>query len=112
MISSLKTYILSKLPDIPKIKGGSMKLIVILISIIVLAIMLYLFAWLHSWYKTGDPMLQELRQFVETLVSPQAVAAIAFYSAAVIDKDGDGESDMAVTKSAGDNNETNQRRSH
>lgn len=83
---------------VPQIKGGSMKIIVTLISIIVFTIMLYLCAWVSVWYKTGVPQIQELRLFTEALVSAQAVAAIGFYSAALVDSNGDGESDLALKR--------------
>lgn len=77
-----------------------MKLIVTVVGIIVAAIVLYLCAWLASWYKTGQPSLSELRLFVDTLVSVPAVGAIGFYSAALVDKDENGESDIAEEKAS------------
>lgn len=50
---------------------------------------------LADWYTTGRPNLSEMRQFLSTMLSGAAVAAIGFCARWLVDRDGDGVPDEA-----------------
>lgn len=53
---------------------------------------------LADWYATGKPNLSEMRQFLSTMLSGAAVAAIGFCARWLVDKDGNGVPDEAEEK--------------
>ena len=56
---------------------------------------LYIVMLLADWYITGRPNLAEMRQFVSTMLSGAAVAAVGFCARWLVDRDGDGVPDEA-----------------
>lgn len=51
---------------------------------------LYLVMIIYDWYSTGVANMAELRQFISTMLSGAAVAAIGFVARYLVDADGDG----------------------
>lgn len=56
---------------------------------------LYIVMLMADWYITGRPNLAEMRQFVSTMLSGAAVAAVGFCARWLVDRDGDGVPDEA-----------------
>lgn len=56
---------------------------------------LYIVMLMADWYITGRPNLAEMRQFVGTMLSGAAVAAVGFCARWLVDRDGDGVPDEA-----------------
>lgn len=56
---------------------------------------LYIVMLLADWYTNGRPNLAEMRQFMGTMLSGAAVAAVGFCARWLVDKDGDGVPDEA-----------------
>lgn len=50
---------------------------------------------LADWYANGKPNLSEMRQFLSTMLSGAAVAAIGFCARWLVDENGDGVPDEA-----------------
>lgn len=50
---------------------------------------------LADWWIAGKPNLAEMRQFLSTMLSGAAVAAIGFCARWLVDRDGDGVPDEA-----------------
>lgn len=93
MFEKLKNIIKSKILVKPKIAGGSLKLLYIMIVLIITTVLAYIFAWAYQAIFKGVIALSDLLALTKVLFSPEAIAAIFFYGASIIDKDGDGESD-------------------
>lgn len=93
MFEKLKNIIKSKILVKPKIAGGSLKLLYIMIVLIITTVLAYIFAWAYQAIFKGAIALSDLLALTKVLFSPEAIAAIFFYGASIIDKDGDGESD-------------------
>lgn len=51
---------------------------------------LYLAMLLYDWWTTGKANVAEMRQFISTMLSGAAVAAIGFVARYMVDKDGNG----------------------
>ena len=92
MFEKLKNIIKSKILVKPRIAGGSLKLLYIMIALIITTVLAYIFAWAYQAIFKGVIALPDLLALTKVLFS-EAIAAIFFYGASIIDKDGDGESD-------------------
>ena len=64
-----------------------------MIILIITTVLAYIFAWAYQAIFKGVIALSDLLALTKVLFSPEAIAAIFFYGASIIDKDGDGESD-------------------
>nr|DAK12614.1 MAG TPA: hypothetical protein [Caudoviricetes sp.] len=93
MFDKIKNFIKTKLLVKPNITGGNLKLLYIMIVLIISTVLTYLFAWLYQAVFRELIILPDLLALLKVLFSPEAIAAIFFYGAAIIDKDGNGESD-------------------
>lgn len=76
-------------------KKAAMKYIIWYALFLALCAGLYLIMILADWYAAGRPNLQEMRQFISTMLSGAAVAAIGFCARWLVDRDGDGVPDEA-----------------
>lgn len=103
MIAKIKAAINTLLPTGSRIKGYSLKLFKALIYVIGLAILMYVIGCVQLWVQSGKPPMADIKALIEVLTSPSACAAFGLYAASLIDKDGDGESDMAAKKLEGGN---------
>lgn len=101
MIEKFKLALNNLIPAGSKVKGHSLMIFKALIYVIGLVVLMYLFGCVQLWLQTGKAPLPELKALAEVLTSPSACVAFTAYAASLIDKDGDGESDMAVNKAIG-----------
>lgn len=76
-------------------KKAAMKYIIWYALFLALCAGLYLIMLMADWYTTGRPNLSEMRQFISTMLSGAAVAAIGFCARWLVDRDGDGVPDEA-----------------
>ena len=76
-------------------KKAAMKYIIWYALFLALCAGLYLIMLMADWYATGRPNLSEMRQFISTMLSGAAVAAIGFCARWLVDRDGDGVPDEA-----------------
>lgn len=74
---------------------AAMKYIIWYALFLALCAGLYLIMLMADWYATGRPNLSEMRQFISTMLSGAAVAAIGFCARWLVDRDGDGVPDEA-----------------
>lgn len=75
--------------------GASMRYILWYALFLIFCAFLYIAMLLADWIATGKPNVQEMRQFISTMLSGSAVAAIGFVCRWVVDKDGNGTPDEA-----------------
>lgn len=96
-----------------KVKGarigvGSLLFIKSVILISFLPIVMYICVWAWMAVGRGEPpllkMLEEMRLFVGTIFSTQVVAGVLAYGVAIVDKNGNGESDDLEGKVKGNEN--------
>lgn len=92
--------VFKKVVDKP-LKGGSLLLLYAMVLAILVFVLLYLGSWVYLFFFLGKATLGDLLALGTLLVSPSAISAITFYSVAIIDRDGDGESDLAEEKLKG-----------
>ena len=74
---------------------AAMKYIIWYAFFLALCAVLYIIMLLADWYIAGRPNLAEMRQFISTMLSGAAVAAVGFCARWLVDKDGDGVPDEA-----------------
>ncbi len=77
---------------------AAMKYIIWYALFLALCAGLYLIMLMADWYSTGRPNLSEMRQFISTMLSGAAVAAIGFIARWLVDENGDGIPDAAAQK--------------
>lgn len=74
---------------------AAMKYIIWYAFFLALCAVMYIIMLLADWYIAGRPNLAEMRQFISTMLSGAAVAAVGFCARWLVDKDGDGVPDEA-----------------
>lgn len=99
-LSGLKTGALKALRRTAKmqVKGLSLVLIRTIILLIILAILLYMYGWLYKlmYQKVAD--LPAMNELIKTLTGTSFIAAVGFLGKALLDEDGDGESDACQNR--------------
>lgn len=95
MITAIKNFI-ARIRT-AKVRLHSLAFLYFVLAVSFLPVVLYIGVWLWVVLGRGEPpllnLLQDMRQFVGTVFSTQVVAGVLAYGAALIDDDGDGESD-------------------
>lgn len=96
MSERIREFLKSILDKIPSTAPeAAMKYIIWYALFLALCAGLYVVMVLADWYITGRPNLTEMRQFMNTMLSGAAVAAIGFCARWLVDKDRDGVPDEA-----------------
>lgn len=91
MIDKIKNWFVSLLERLPSTAPkAAMRYIVWYAFFLAFCAGLYIVMILADWYVTGRPDLGEMRQFLSTMLSGAAVAAIGFCARWLVDRDGDG----------------------
>ena len=100
ILSGLKSGTLKTLRKTAKMRitGLSLLLIRTIIVLIILAILLYFWGWLFNCMKKGAADLPAMNELIKTLTGTSFIAAIGFLGKALLDEDGDGESDACQNK--------------
>lgn len=94
MIEKVKEWFSELLAKIPATAPeAAMKYIVWYAIFLIFCSALYIFMLLVDWYINGKPNLSEMRQFMSTMLSGAAVAAIGFCARWLVDSNGDGVPD-------------------
>lgn len=95
-MEKIKKWIQKFMDSIPATAPeAAMKYIIWYALFLALCAGLYLIMLMADWYVTGRPNLSEMRQFISTMLSGAAVAAIGFCARWLVDRDGDGVPDEA-----------------
>lgn len=94
-MSRLIEWIQTKLPAIPSVPGAAMRYIVWYALFLVICAGLDVLMILADWWGSGKPNLAEMRQFLSTMLSGAAVAAVGFVCRWLVDSNGDGVPDEA-----------------
>lgn len=95
-MEKIKEWIQKFMDSIPATAPeAAMKYIIWYALFLALCAGLYLIMLMADWYVTGRPNLSEMRQFISTMLSGAAVAAIGFCARWLVDRDGDGVPDEA-----------------
>lgn len=81
-----------------KVKGLSLLLIRTIILLIILAIILYFWGWLFNCTRKGIADLPAMNELIKTLTGTSFIAAVGFLGKALLDEDGDGESDACQNR--------------
>lgn len=98
-MDKLRTWIESLLNKIPKTApGAAMKYIIWYAVFLIGVCLLDIVMILADWWAAGRPNLSEMRQFLSTMLSGSAVAAIGFVARWLVDTDGDGVPDEITKK--------------
>lgn len=96
MIEKIKSWFVSMLESIPgTAPKAAMRYIVWYAFFLAFCSALYVVMILADWYVAGRPDLGEMRQFLSTMLSGAAVAAIGFCARWLIDRNDDGVPDEA-----------------
>lgn len=99
MIKKAREWLESLLASIPSTApAAAMRYIVWYAFFLALCAMLDVVMLLADWWIAGKPNLAEMRQFLSTMLSGAAVAAIGFCARWLVDKDGNGVPDEAEEK--------------
>ena len=69
---------------------SAMKYIRLYATLVAIGCALYITGWCSLWYVDKRPNIEEMRQFITTVTNPAWVAAVAFISKMLVDKDADG----------------------
>lgn len=91
-----------------KIRGAPRLMIYIFVILILFCIMLFIGGWAFVWYRTEEPPLPVMIQFIAAITSVSFVAAIGFFGRALIDRDDNGIPDEFEKED--DNHEDRHRR--
>ncbi len=91
-----------------KIRGAPRLMIYIFVILILFCIMLFIGGWAFVWYRTAEPPLPVMIQFIAAITSVSFVAAIGFFGRALIDGDDNGIPDEFEKED--DNHEDRHRR--
>lgn len=95
-MDKVREWLEKLLQKIPKTApGAAMKYIVWYALFLVACCLLNITMILADWAINGKPNLVEMRQFLSTMLSGSAVAAIGFAARWLVDSDGDGVPDEA-----------------
>ncbi len=73
-----------------QIRGAPRLMVYIFITLILFCIMLFIGGWAFVWYRTAEPPLPVMIQFIAAITSVSFVAAIGFFGRALIDGDDNG----------------------
>lgn len=92
MTEKLRSWIEKALEKLPTLQNSTaaMKYISWYALFLCFCSSLYLVMLLYDWWTTGKANIAELRQFISTMLSGAAVAAIGFIARYMVDKDGNG----------------------
>ena len=91
-----------------QIRGAPRLMIYIFVMLILFCIMLFIGGWAFVWYRTAEPPLPVMIQFIAAITSVSFVAAIGFFGRALIDGDDNGIPDTFEKED--DNHEDRHRR--
>lgn len=91
-MDKIKSWISDILQKIPTLGGDSaaMRYITGYAVLLVACVAIYLIMIFADWASTGKPNLQEMRQFISTIVSGGFVAAVGFACKYLVDANGNG----------------------
>lgn len=95
-MDKLRSWIEQILQKVPKTApGAAMKYIVWYAVFLILCCFLDIIMLIADWSINGRPNLSEMRQFLSTLLSGSAIAAIGFVARWLVDSDANGVPDEA-----------------
>lgn len=93
-MDKIKNWIETWISKIPKTApGAAMKYIIWYAVFLILCCFIDIAMLIADWIMTGRPNLSEMRQFISTIISGSAVAAIGFIARWLVDSDGNGVPD-------------------
>jgi hypothetical protein len=88
-----------------KVKGLSLLLIRTVILLVIIAVLMYFGGWMYKLLYKQVADLPAMNELIKTLTSTSFIAAIGFLGKALLDEDGDGESDACQDKKEDEKNE-------
>ena len=100
LLSGLKAGALKALRRTAKIKvkGLSLLLIRTVILLVIIAVLMHFGGWMYKLLYQQVADLPAMNELIKTLTSTSFIAAIGFLGKALLDEDGDGESDACQDK--------------
>ena len=88
-IQNMLVVALSK-TDKLQIRGMPRVMVYLFLLLVIICMLLFMAAWSWQWNTTGKADLSIMIQFITAITSVSFIAAVGFFSKAMVDKDNDG----------------------